>query len=54
VKYAWIETYRDQYSVNRLCRMLDVSRSGYQSVAEVANQFDVHPRTMLRLKAAGA
>jgi putative transposase len=29
VKYAGIETYRDQYSVSRLCRMLDVSRSGY-------------------------
>jgi len=26
----------------------------FQSAAEVANQFNVHPRTMLRLKAAGA
>jgi DNA invertase Pin-like site-specific DNA recombinase len=26
----------------------------YQSAAEVANQFNVHPRTMLRLKASGA
>jgi hypothetical protein len=29
VKYAWIDTYRDQYSVSRLCRVLGVSRSGY-------------------------
>ncbi len=29
MKYAWIDTHRDQYSVSRLCRILDVSRSGY-------------------------
>ena len=29
MKYAWIDTYRDRYSVSRLCRILDVSRSGY-------------------------
>jgi transposase InsO family protein len=29
VKYAWIDTYRDHYSVSRLCRVLGVSRSGY-------------------------
>jgi putative transposase len=29
VKYAWIETYRDEYSVVRLCRLLEVSRTGY-------------------------
>jgi putative transposase len=29
VRYAWIDSYRDQYSVSRLCRLLSVSRSGY-------------------------
>jgi putative transposase len=29
VKYAWIEEYRDQYSVTRMCRQLGVSRTGY-------------------------
>jgi len=29
VKYTWIESYRDEYAVSRLCRLLEVSRSGY-------------------------
>ena len=29
MKYAWIEHYRDEYTVSRLCRVLSVSRSGY-------------------------
>jgi putative transposase len=29
VRYAWIDTHRDQYGVSRLCRVLQVSRSGY-------------------------
>jgi putative transposase len=29
VKYAWIQTHCDQFSVARMCRQLDVSRSGY-------------------------
>ncbi|KHK48470.1 integrase [Ralstonia sp. A12] len=29
MRYAWIDTHRDQYSVSRLCRVLAVSRSGY-------------------------
>jgi putative transposase len=29
VKYAWIETHRDHFSVTRMCRLLEVSRSGY-------------------------
>ncbi len=29
MKYAWIEHYRDEYTVTRLCRVLSVSRSGY-------------------------
>jgi putative transposase len=29
VKYAWIENYRDAYTVSRLCRVLSVSRTGY-------------------------
>jgi hypothetical protein len=29
VKYAWIDLYRDQYSVSRPCRLLSISRSGY-------------------------
>lgn len=29
MRYAWIEEYRDQYSVSRACRCLEVSRSGY-------------------------
>ena len=27
--YAWIDSQRDHYSVNRLCRVLGVSRTGY-------------------------
>jgi len=29
VKYAWIEEHRDQFSVARMCRRLEVSRTGY-------------------------
>jgi putative transposase len=29
VKYAWIDEHRDLFSVARMCRQLDVSRSGY-------------------------
>lgn len=29
MKYVFINTHRDGYSVSRLCRVLDVSRSGY-------------------------
>jgi putative transposase len=29
VKYAWIEEHRDQFSVTRMCRQLEVSRTGY-------------------------
>lgn len=31
MKYAWIDTHRDQYSVSRLCRVLGVSCSGYSA-----------------------
>jgi transposase InsO family protein len=29
VKYAWIDEHRDRFTVARMCRQLDVSRSGY-------------------------
>lgn len=29
MKYTWIETHRDDYSVTRMCRLLEVSRTGY-------------------------
>jgi putative transposase len=29
VKYAWIEEHGDQFSVSRMCRQLEVSRTGY-------------------------
>jgi len=29
VRYAWIDTQRPHYSASRLCRVLEVSRSGY-------------------------
>jgi len=29
VKYAWIQEQHAEFSVSRLCRMLEVSRSGY-------------------------
>ena len=29
MKYAWIDKHRDQYAVSQLCRVLQVSRSGY-------------------------
>jgi len=29
VKYAWIEKHRDQFHVTRMCRQLEVSRTGY-------------------------
>jgi putative transposase len=29
VRYAWIERHRDDYTVARMCRQLDVSRTGY-------------------------
>jgi len=29
VKYAWIERHRDQFHVTRMCRQLEVSRTGY-------------------------
>jgi putative transposase len=30
VRYAWIERHRDDYTVARMCRHLDVSPTGYQ------------------------
>ena len=29
MKYAWIDEHRDRYTVSQLCRVLEVSRSGY-------------------------
>lgn len=29
MKYAWIDEHRGQYTVSQLCRVLEVSRSGY-------------------------
>jgi putative transposase len=29
VKYAWIEGHRDQFSITRMCRQLEASRTGY-------------------------
>jgi len=29
VKYAWIDAHRDRFHVTRLCRQLEVSRTGY-------------------------
>jgi putative transposase len=29
VKYAWIETQGDQFPVSRMCRVLEISRTGY-------------------------
>lgn len=29
MKYAWIESHRDQFPVSRMCRLMDVSRTGY-------------------------
>jgi putative transposase len=29
VKYAWIEVHREEFSVARMCRQLQVSRTGY-------------------------
>ena len=29
MKYAWIEEHRDQFHVTRMCRQLEVSRTGY-------------------------
>ena len=29
MKYAWIDEHRDQYSVTRMCRQLEVSRTRY-------------------------
>ena len=29
MKYAWIEEHRDLFSVSRMCRQLNVSRTGY-------------------------
>lgn len=29
MKYAWIEEHRDRFSISRMCRLLEVSRSGY-------------------------
>ncbi len=29
MRYAWIEGHRDKFSVTRMCKQLEVSRSGY-------------------------
>lgn len=29
MKYAWMDQHRDEFSITRMCRLLDVSRSGY-------------------------
>lgn len=31
MKYAWIETHRKHYGLDEMCRVLDVSESGYRS-----------------------
>ena len=45
VRYAWIEEHRDLFSVSRMCRQLDISRTGFcqwrtrqQSERSKANQ----------------
>jgi len=34
VKYAWICEYRDSFPINAMCKVLQVSRSGYYSFVE--------------------
>ncbi len=29
MRYAWIEAHRDQFCISRMCRLLEVSRTGY-------------------------
>jgi putative transposase len=29
MKYAWMDTHRDEFNITRMCRLLEVSRSGY-------------------------
>ena len=29
MKYTWIDAHRDQFNVTRMCRQLEVSRTGY-------------------------
>ena len=29
MRYAWIEVHRDQFCISRMCRLLEVSRTGY-------------------------
>lgn len=36
MRYAWIQTQRDSYPLGRMCRILQVSRSGYYAYAERA------------------
>ena len=31
MKYAWIDAHRDQFALNALCRVLQVSVSGYRA-----------------------
>ena len=31
MKYAWIESQRHRYGLDELCRMLEVSESGYRA-----------------------
>ena len=34
MRYAWIEQHRDDYTVSRMCRLLEVSRTGYLPMAK--------------------
>lgn len=31
MKYAWIDAQRGDYGLNEMCRLLDVSESGYRA-----------------------
>jgi putative transposase len=57
VKYAWIDAHRDQFALNALCRVLEVSVSGYRAFkrgGRVERQGLTEPQLLTLIKAIHA
>jgi transposase InsO family protein/transposase len=51
VKFAWIDEHRERWEASRMCRVLEVSRSGYYDWRDRRN--DPHPSELRRRKLLG-
>ena len=52
MKYAWVESYREQFPVARLCRSVGVSRTGYYRWRDRSNSERAIANTALDVNVA--